>query len=326
MFKQLASFIVIILLAVASYFVWTNQQEIRDYVEVSQATIDPAVTQLVVDSGMNDRGVFLYHAASPRLETSEGFNRSCTRQEERSAILGCYVNDTIHIYDIKDERLSGVREVTASHEALHAIFARMSVSERDAIAPLLEAEYARIITNETELTNRMEYYERTQPGQRINELHSIVGTEYLGLSPELEEYYSQYFDDRSKVVNLHQQYKDRFDDLRGEASRLEGELNQLADDINDLSAQYDGLVTRLNQRVDNFNARANAGDFTDQASFNAERNALIQESNEIDSFRGTINQYIASYEQKRTEYNEIVTESNSMYESLDSTLEPSPQI
>lgn len=326
MLKRLIPLLFLALLAGGGFYLVNNQQEIRDQITVSRVEVDPEVTQLVIDSGMNKRGVFVYHAATPRLEDAESFNQSCTRQEEGSAILGCYVNDTIHVYDIEDERLAGLKEVTATHEALHAVYARTDDAERMELANLLEAEYERVVQIEPALQERMAYYERTQPGERINELHSIIGTEFVGLSQELEDHYSQYFSDRSKVVSLHQQYKHSFDTLRAQSEALKAEIDQLVAQINSMTEQYNAGITNLGRRIENFNSRAQSGDFSSQSQFDSERNSLLSESNQLEAYRQTIDYNIGIYNQKIDQYNQISVETNSMYESLDSTLEPSPQI
>jgi hypothetical protein len=45
-----------------------------------------------------------------------------------------------------------------------------------------------------------ELKDETSPEDRRDEAHSLLGTEYEDLPTELEQYYSQYFSDRSKVV------------------------------------------------------------------------------------------------------------------------------
>lgn len=326
MLNRLVTLLVLLGIASTGYLVFTNKQVIQDQIAVSRIEIDPAITQLVVNSGMNDQGLLIFHASNPSLEDAEGFNRSCTRQEERSAILGCYVNGRIYIYDIQDERLSGVREVTATHEALHAIYARLTEAEKWELEPLLEAEYNKVVLDDPAMQERMAYYERTQPGQRHNELHSIIGTEFSGLSGELERYYAKYFDDRAKVVELHQQYSHRFDEVRGGLAQLEADINALIEQVNSLSDQHNQAADNLGRNIDSFNARAQSGDFSSQAQFNSERSALLAESSRIEAQRALINDYINQYEQKIQEYNDLASESNSMYESLDSSLAPVPQI
>ena len=38
----------------------------------------------------------------------------------KTAVLGCYANREISIFNVTDQRLDGIREVTAAHEMLHA--------------------------------------------------------------------------------------------------------------------------------------------------------------------------------------------------------------
>ena len=44
----------------------------------------------------------------------------------------------------------------------------------------------------------------SEPGQRLNELHSLLGTEVAHLSPALERYSHRYFHDRQGIVSAFQ--------------------------------------------------------------------------------------------------------------------------
>lgn len=52
---------------------------------------------------------------------------------------------------------------------------------------MLEKEYRK--NSDAEFSKRMDYYKRNQPGEEYNELHSIIGTEFADISPQLEDYY-----------------------------------------------------------------------------------------------------------------------------------------
>src|SRR5690606_32509048 len=102
---------------------------------------------------------------------------------------------------VANAQLDGIKEVTAAHELLHAAWDRLSKSEQTRLGALLEEAYTKIGTDELE--ERMAYYERTQPGERANELHSIIGTEMADVGEELETYYKKYFIDRQQIVAFH---------------------------------------------------------------------------------------------------------------------------
>ncbi len=79
---------------------------------------------------MNDTGEKLFYVHDPQLLSSQAFNEQCPAAE-KSIVLGCYDGVGIYIFDVQDERLAGVEEVTAAHEMLHAAYDRLSPSRRN---------------------------------------------------------------------------------------------------------------------------------------------------------------------------------------------------
>ena len=238
--------------------------------------------------------------------------------------MGCYKNQRIYIYNVNDERLNGLKEVTAAHEMLHAAYERLPESDKKAVNTLLEKEYRK--NSDAEFSKRMDYYKRNQPGEEYNELHSIIGTEFADISPQLEDYYKRYFNNRSQVVALHSKYSDKFKELKRGSASLRKELENLSININNASLKYNKDISNLNSEINNFNSRAKNGDFSSQEDFLNERRYLIKSTRKLEQDRANINRYIGQYESKRIEYNKLVDESNSMYKAMDSTLAPAPSI
>lgn len=124
-----SSLLTVLLFLVAGWVV-LNRQYVVDQLVVWQYQPSSQISQLAERAQMNDKGTFYFYASEPQLEGTAKFNEVCKRQEENSAILGCFTNGKIFVYDISDERLSGVEEVTAAHEMLHAVYVRLSSSEK----------------------------------------------------------------------------------------------------------------------------------------------------------------------------------------------------
>lgn len=274
---------------------------------------------------MTDVGEFYFYTSHPAIETSQDFNRDCTRKETSSAILGCYATNRIYIYNVPNEQLDGIQEVTAAHETLHAIYQRMSQGEKAVVDPLLEKEFDKR-KGDKSLTERMAYYNRTEVGERDNELHSILGTEYGDLDPVLEKHYAKYFKDRQAVVTLHTKYATVFNNLAAKADSLSGQLKALAAKIEQESTDYNAAVKALNSAIQSFNARAAAGDFSSQAQFNSQRSSLMSRADTLDTQRQTINDDIVQYNKTRDEYNQTANTSNDLYKSIDSNLAPAPSV
>jgi hypothetical protein len=306
----------IILLAVAG-FILLNQQYVKDQVSVWAYKPTTAVQSIEGRIDFTSKGQFYFYATQPAVDGSDKFNADCPRQEVGNPILGCYTGGRIYVYDVTNTQLDGIEEVTAAHEMLHAVWERTSPDDQARIGKLLQDEYAKLGSN-TDLTERMSYYQRTEPGQFVNELHSILGTEIGSLSPELETYYKQFFNDRQKVVDLHGKYDAVFKDLRSRSDSLYSELTTLGASIESRSTQYDADSKQLSTDIEAFNTRANNGDFSSIYEFNSERAALLARSNKLDADRASISADIDTYNAEYAEYQTVSSQIEALNKSIDS--------
>lgn len=304
-------------------FAVANSQFIADTVSFYRYNPTDRIAALVTDTGMSDKGKFFFYMSQPSLEDAPSFNQACERIE--TAVLGCYDGRKIFIYDVTDERLAGVRAVTAAHEMLHAVYSRLSKSDRQMVDQLLDVEYQRL-KHDNAFMERMAIYERNEPGEHANELHSIIGTEVANISPKLEEYYKRYFSDRSKVVTLHQEYKSLFDELKAQAAELNRQIDAIDESIRANSASYNSEVAAVQQAISDFNNKARRGGFDSQEAFDSERQRLVARMSALEDVRAQIESDIERYNQLVAERNSIATEANELNRSLDSTLAPLPSI
>lgn len=317
---QIAGIVAAGLLSVAilvgAGWLFLNRQYVADQVTVWSYEPPVEIQEIESKLSFTDKGEFYFRVTQPELQTAEEFNQDCPRQEPGSPILGCYAAGRMYIYDIQNERLDGIEEVTAAHEMLHAVWERMSPAEKDRIGTLLKTEIEQ--SANAELAERMSYYERNQPTEIINELHSIIPTEVADISPALETYYQQFFEDRMAVVALHDQYSGVFDELVERADRLYNELAALGVSIQEDRLTYNRSVEDLSRDIASFNFRANNGDFESIAAFNAERSGLVARSNSLDSLRAAIGADIDRYNAAYEEYTRVAGELESLNESIDS--------
>jgi uncharacterized protein YPO0396 len=325
--RQIAGLVVGLLFAGVAAFIMLNRQYVVDQVAVWQYTPSPAVAQLAQRATIADKGLFYFYASQPSVEGTQKFNSMCDRKEPTSAILGCYSAQRIYIYDVTDPRLDGIREVTASHEMLHAVFERLSDEEKARLGVLLEAEYAKL--NNKDLQSRMEYYARSEPGDRINELHSIIGTEVASISPELEAHYKLYFSDRQKMVALHTTYQKVFDDLSAQATTLADELTRLRNNVSAEIEEYNASAERLEADVAALKAREATINRTSAAqvnAYNADRQTLIDRIDALNRQKADIDAKTNEFNTKLSAYNDLVVRSNELKQKIDSTLAPAPSI
>lgn len=293
-----ASAIVVALMlnvAIIACGVWivTNQQRIADQFSVWQFEPSATVEQYAIDSRMSEQGKFLFYASQPTIQSNPTFNDTCSNVEENFGVLGCYFpsQKSIFLFDVVDDRLAGIEEVVAAHEMLHAAWDRTSSAERARLTPLLEAEAARM-KDDPDFATTLEFYAKTEPGERSNELHSIIGTEFADLSPELDKHYAEYFSDRSTVVALHEVSNAVFTAQQDASKKLVAELDDLRATIDTDYATYNSGYDRLNRDIDNFNARADNGDFRSVAEYND----LIDRQDSLNDLFDNIEANVAVYD------------------------------
>lgn len=311
----------------ATGWVLFNRQYILDLLNVWWYKPSASISSITERSGLSGDGQFYFYASQPKVEPASDFNNSCVRQEASSAILGCYSTQRIYIYDVTNAELDGVEEVTAAHETLHAIWERMSADDKKRVGSLLESAYLKL--NDPALEERMSYYDRTEPGERDNELHSILGTEYLNLGTDLETHYKKYFSDRSKIVALHQKYQSKFDDLKAQSDALAAEMATLKKTIDDQTVQYNTEAASASADAATLKQRYNTVDRTSKSevdAYNTQRQQLLDRIDALDAFRAQIISETNEYNKKVTQYNALVVTTNELNSSLDSTLAPAPSI
>lgn len=273
---------------------------------------------------LTEKGKLYFYASQPQLDDRDTFNKVCTAKDsEQSVVLGCYSALRIYLFNIDNPKLDGIKEVTAAHEMLHAAYDRLAANERERVNQLVADQLTEI--TDQRILDLVKEYDKTEPGERLNELHSILGTEVAELSPELESYYKQYFQERRVVVALAASYSAVFEDLKDRADGLLAELSALADQIETRNANYTAAAKQLNRDIDAFNARARSGQMT-RAEFDAERAELESRQQGLQTLYDSITADIALYEAKRKELQAINAESETLNRSIDSKLSPVPSI
>jgi len=277
--KKIAVIFITTLSIVGAVFSVNNAQNIIDWWRLRDYTPSARIEAVADRTNMSDEGRKLFYLHDPTLLNKDSFQTSCTVGES-TIVLGCYIsNQKIYLFDVTEQRLDGLVEVTAAHEMLHAGYDRLSLKEKDRIDKLLTEAYERI--DNERLRGVVENYRKRDPGVVNNELHSILGTEYRNLSRDLEEYYSRYFKDRLTVVSLSESYAEEFEkreaqiesydkqltELNGEITRIQAELTiqniELQNDknkIDSLSSEpeaYNNAVSKYNRKVANYNSGVN---------------------------------------------------------------------
>lgn len=278
---------------------------------------DATIAGFAERTAMSTRGRALYYASHPSVEPTTGFNELCGYGASDEIVLGCYTGSDIYISDVDNPDLDGIRDVTAAHEMLHAAWDRLDDDERSELGAQLEAAYETLPEGGT-VAERLELYRTGGLGERVNELHSILGTEAVDLPPALEAHYAQYFTDRSVVVGLNARYEAVFTDLENRitdlVARIEASYVDLTARVEANNAEYDAL----NAEIDSFNSRADSGDFASQSAFDAARADLLARGEAIDARRDAIDADIAAYDALRTELEGLNADAAALNKSVES--------
>jgi hypothetical protein len=235
------------------------------------APLPADVQDLVVTTTMTERARRTFLAASPAIEDAATFAASCgidnqttPSDQPRTHTQGCYAAGRIHLLAPDRAEARDLLYVVAAHELLHAVYAFLGPTERARIDAEVEAARAG--------NDRLE--ERLRPygsGPTLaNEIHSILGSEFDGLSPVLEAHYAQFFTNRAAVVAARQRTlggrEDQIRALKAEVDDLDARIAAMRETQEELRAAGDiaafnanvgpinALISRYNAQVEALNA------------------------------------------------------------------------
>ena len=315
---SLISLVIILLAVVVSVLLLLYKQQVIDNVRAWQFTPSSRIVEIRNALKLTSLGKLYFDSSQPAVESADGFNQNCPQSEPNNPVVGCYSNQLIYVYDVKDNRLDGIEETTAAHELLHAAYERMSDIERDEINTALDKAYKSIKTKELE--TRMEYYRKNEPGEEYNELHSILGTEFTQIGSTLEAHYAKYFEDRGAVLTWYQNYQSVF-------VQTTKKLDTLAVSINKRTAKVNAKITAFKRDQASLNADIAAFErrrFTSQQEFDAERAALLSRQDALNARVLPLKNEVAAIEKLRKEYNTVREEYEGLSRSINSSLEPAP--
>ena len=309
-----------LVLVAAGVLAFLGFQRLVDQYTVWTFRPSESVSSLIGSSQLTEEGRFIFLASKPVIESSNIFASSCASNQEGSGILGCYLprNRSIHLFAVTEPRLAGLTDVVAAHEMLHAAWDRFSASEQQQLVPLLEREASKL-GGDPAFQARLDYYAKNEPGQRDNELHSIIGTEIASISPELEAHYAKWLGNRQALVKLQGKTNAVFTNLEKRSADLSTSMDALQAAINDEYASYTSGYAQLNTDIRRFNSRT---DFTTKGQIDVAEGAL-------ESRRISLDARYADILTKTAEYNGDLAEMKALSEQtagLNSALNHGPAV
>ena len=279
----------LVLLLAATGGLLIERQAVLDWWHLRGYMAPAPVAGLAADDTMTPEAQRLFYVNRPNITNGSAFTTHCPAGSEKTVVLGCYVGqDTgIYVYAVSDARLNGVEQVTAAHEMLHAAYRRLSSSERKRVDAMLTDYYDHSLTDQR-IKTTIEAYKTSEPNDVVNEMHSIFGTEVPNLPAPLEEYYKQYFTDRSKVTAYTASYQGEFTNRQTQVSA------------------YDEQLKTMGKQID-----------TNETQLNQQKVALDQQSAQLQNLRssgqiGAYNSGVAAYNRSADNYNVLLGQTKAM--------------
>lgn len=269
-------------------------QKIIDSVMASSFSPSQQVAMINDHLKLTDDAKTIFYASKPSVDGQEQFNQNCQSTERTTAMLGCYYQRKIYLFNITNQEMKGAVEVTAAHEMLHAAYERIPFYEKDSVNKLILAEYEKVKSDKT-IKDLVSYYEKAEPGSVTNELHSIIGTTVATIDPKLETYFARYFTDRQAIVAMNESYNSIFRKVQDEADLLSKKIEQEGPLIEKSLAAYEADRKQLEMDIQTFNQRAASGEFKTQSSFQVARSAMVSRSNDLNARRDALNARVDEY-------------------------------
>jgi hypothetical protein len=292
-------------------------QWLQDQFTVLTEPSPKAITAIADATGMSDAGRLIFLASTPKVEKADSFNEDCSVESEGT--LGCFDGHDIYIYRVTDPRLQGTIEVTGAHEMLHAAYQRLSDDERSKVDALV-AQAVDALPDDDPVFRDMQSYPKEQ---WPDEWHSRLGTEFADLPAALEAHYDRYFDHRSKVLALDKKSTALLDQLETQLQALAAEVDALDAEVTKRSDAYDAALAAYDDDVAAFNEKADAGEFGNQAEFDAARAALVTRQKNLETERTALNAQVDHYNDLVDQLTTLDADYADLYQSLDSTDPPS---
>lgn len=284
---------IIILLIIACVIALSLRQNIYDWFALRNYTPSTTVAQLATQDTMTAYARKVFYVNHPDIDDKTAFAPVCPNGTEQTVVLGCYHPNQAGIYllQVSNPQLNGVEQVTAAHETLHAIYGRLSNAKRKQVDNWLLDYYHHGLTNQT-VEAQIASYRKTEPTQVVNEMHSLFGTEIGNLPPQLEQYYSQYFTDRSTVVQYFNDYEGAFSSRQQVINQDDQQLDSLKGQINSDESDLTSRQTIINAEQTTLTNERNSGNILAYNTGVPAYNSLVDQYNaEVKTVQSLINQY-----------------------------------
>ncbi|HEV2412696.1 MAG TPA: hypothetical protein VGS28_02710 [Candidatus Saccharimonadales bacterium] len=302
--------ILVVLLAGVYYF-----QNIEDWWSLQGYTPSTAIKTLAQDDTMTPQAQHLFYVANATVDSRQVFNAHCSNKGDNTIVLGCYTGGTngiIYIYDVTQPQLNGIQQVTAAHEMLHVVYARLG-SQKTSVDNLLRAQMKE--TTDPRLLQLESIYSTTEPGELLDEMFSVFGTQVATLNPDLQAIYNQYFTNRQVLVNYTAAYVGLFQQNNAEIVSIDSQLKTLNTTIQSDNAQLTSQQQGITSMAQTMNGLKSSGQV---GPYNQDVGPYNQKVDTFNSLLTTDQQLINQYNQLVAQRNQIATATNQLNNDLNS--------
>jgi hypothetical protein len=297
-----------------------NRQSIYDWWRLRGYQPPAAIQQLAAQDTMTPYTRHLFYLNKPRLVSSVASFRQYCPENKDTIVLGCYHpgQNGIYIYQVKDPALSGVVQVTAAHEVLHATYARLSSKDRQRVDGLLNNYYRTGLTNQR-VKDEIKLYQKTEPHSVTDEMNSTFGTEIADLPTALETYYRQYFSNRAAIVAYEQQYDAVFTGRQAVIASDDQQLAAMKQQIDSREAALQAKQSQLSTTQSHLNSLLASGQ---TETYNAQIPAYNIQIDDYNNGVTSLKALISQYNQLVATRNAVASELATLDKALDTRLAP----
>lgn len=313
--RRLLGWLPTLLITVGGVLAIWQRQNIIDWWRLRSYQPPDRIVALAEATTMTDYGRKLFYVNHPELNDKTTFSGHCKITEE-TIVLGCYIqNKGIFLYDVQDQRLKGVHEVTAAHEMLHAAYERLSSKEKQRLDKLSGDFFATV--TDARVKETVDSYRARDPSVVPNELHSIIATEVRDIPSELEIYYQKYFTNRRSIVEFSERYEQAFTDLKNRVADYDAKLASLKTRID----ANETTLRQLRDEIETDRARLDAMlASNDVAGYNAAVPGFNQKVRRYNSLLNETRNLISEYNRLVEERNQLAAQQQELIEAIDTRL------
>ena len=289
-----------------------------DYIKAMIYQPTKEVDALISNLDLTDSGKRIFKATHPELESREEFNQKCNSHDAEIYVLGCYTtgNDKIHLYNVEDITLAGIKESTSAHELLHATYHRLR--DKSGLNNELK-KYYDSLDEHNDIKESLKLYSEAD---LLDELHSRLGTEVKDLPAALEKHYQTIFKNQDKIVDYYQRYASTLKEHEKAVKDLSVRLEVLKTQIENEEERLNKVSNELNSKIENYNHQVELKQYDSAEAMNDYSNRLKMEAEELNAAYSTLNKNVTHYNQLVSEYNKSVIGAEKIFNSINSNSKP----